>query len=333
MVSESNKLSVIPWRHQAASALRVFDTLFEKSLPDIRRQWESFLAESIEYVNRYYPERWGVSLFRRSLVGVRFNVGMVENIVLAKSGGAVLVDVSAVPSGAKMSGDYPAAKGCRMAKFSFEGPIIQITALRRTHQIAMDKSALRPSSGLIQRAHSPGVLRYLEELLGRKLSNPSYIEPDMAIAREGQDVADDEVEEFLQQRTDIGPTEKAQLINARRGQGVYRINLEQIEKRCRVTGIADQRYLRASHIKPWCKSTDLEKLDGYNGLLLSPHVDLLFDRGLISFSDDGKLLMSSALNQMVLSAWGISTDLNVGEFRPEQCTYLAWHRQAFGFGA
>jgi putative restriction endonuclease len=91
--------------------------------------------------------------------------------------------------------------------------------------------------------------------------------------------------------------------------------------------------LRASHIKPWCKSDDREKLDGYNGLLLAPHVDLLFDRGWISFSDDGKLLVSDKLDRTVLTAWGIPENLNVGGFRPEQCKYLAWHRETFGFGA
>lgn len=145
--------------------------------------------------------------------------------------------------------------------------------------------------------------------------------------------AEDAVEGTIQQRTDIGPTQKAQLVNARRGQGIYRDNLEQIEKGCRVTGIADRRYLRASHIKPWCKSTDFEKLDGYNGLLLSPHIDMLFDHGWISFSDDGKLLLSAKLAPTVLAAWGIPKDLNVGQFKPEQRNYLVWHREAYGLGS
>jgi hypothetical protein len=148
-----------------------------------------------------------------------------------------------------------------------------------------------------------------------------------------QEAEEEAAEQDIVQRTDIGPTTKAQLVNARRGQGVYRANLEQFEKRCRVTGITDGRYLRASHIKPWCKSDDKEKLDGCNGLLLAPHVDLLFDRGWISFSDDGKLLVSANLNRKVLAAWGLPTDLNVGLFRAEQCKYLAWHRDAFGFAA
>jgi HNH endonuclease len=133
-------------------------------------------------------------------------------------------------------------------------------------------------------------------------------------------------------RRDISETMKMRLVSSRVGQGIYRDSLMKIEQRCRVTRIADGRYLRASHIKPWCKSNDREKLDGYNGLLLSPHVDLLFDHGWISFSEDGKLLLSVKLAPNVLAAWGIPKDLNVGQFKPEQCKYLAWHREAYGFG-
>jgi putative restriction endonuclease len=61
-------------------------------------------------------------------------------------------------------------------------------------------------------------------------------------------------------------------------------------------------------------------------------VSLLFDRGWISFSNDGKLLVAAELNPTVLAAWAIPQDLNVGEFRPEQRNYLAWNREAFGFG-
>ena len=89
----------------------------------------------------------------------------------------------------------------------------------------------------------------------------------------------------VQQRLDIGPTEKVCRAKARLGQGVYRSNLEIVEKSYRLTGVTDPDHLRAGHIKLWCQSNDKEKLDGYNGLLLAPHSDQLFDRGHLSFSD------------------------------------------------
>jgi putative restriction endonuclease len=142
----------------------------------------------------------------------------------------------------------------------------------------------------------------------------------------GGSLADDAAEERIQQRTDIGPTVKKTLVNARRGQGVFRERLERIERKCRVTGLLDRRHLRASHIKPWCECDDQEKLDGFNGLLLSPHVDHLFDRGHISFSNSGELLLSKDLNSLVLKGWGIAVPQNVGAFSAEQCRYLEYHR-------
>lgn len=148
-----------------------------------------------------------------------------------------------------------------------------------------------------------------------------------------EEEADSEAEEqadrqALEGRTDIGETQKRQLVLSRRGQGIFKANVRLNEQGCRVTGVTDQALLVASHIKPWAHSTDREKLDGCNGLLLSPHVDRLFDRGLITFSDDGALIRSSTLKPAVLSAWGISEVRNVGAFAPEQAVYLAYHRSS-----
>jgi putative restriction endonuclease len=137
---------------------------------------------------------------------------------------------------------------------------------------------------------------------------------------------DNEAQKAIEGRTDIGSTQKQQLIQARRGQGIFKSNVRFNESKCRVTGVGDLRLLIASHIKPWADSSDKEKLDGCNGLLLSPHVDRLFDRGLISFGNDGTLLVSSELDPAVLERWGIKTENKVGLFKSEQRTYLEYHR-------
>jgi len=103
--------------------------------------------------------------------------------------------------------------------------------------------------------------------------------------------------------------------------------LEEIETCCRLTGLSELSHLRASHIKPWRASTDAEKLDGNNGLLLSPHVDHLFDQGYISFTDTGDLLVSTSLKPSVLALWKLTENANVGVFNPAQRSYLAYHRQ------
>jgi len=122
-------------------------------------------------------------------------------------------------------------------------------------------------------------------------------------------------------------TEKNQLVKARIGQGVFRSRLEKIEPKCRVTKLDDKRFLVASHIKPWCKSTNIEKLDGSNGLLLSPHIDKLFDRGWITFSSEGKVLYSSEEVTRVMKSWSIDPDMNVGKFTSKQKEYLSYHQK------
>lgn len=131
----------------------------------------------------------------------------------------------------------------------------------------------------------------------------------------------------LKGRTDIGETQKAQLIQARRGQGIFRTNVRLNESKCRVTGVEDPAYLIASHIKPWRDCSDEEKLSGFNGLLLAPHIDLLFDKGLISFSNSGDLIVSSKLDRNVLDRWRIPELLNVGRFSDQQEKFLQYHRE------
>jgi hypothetical protein len=136
----------------------------------------------------------------------------------------------------------------------------------------------------------------------------------------------DEQERAVDQRTDIGATAKQQLIKARRGQGIFRANVRLIEKSCRITGVSNPNFLRASHIKPWKDSSDIEKLDGNNGLLLAPHIDHLFDKGLIAFTDSGRLLVSQHLESGILGAWGIDTSVETPAFSAQQAGYLEYHR-------
>lgn len=147
------------------------------------------------------------------------------------------------------------------------------------------------------------------------------------VVDEGSDDLADQEERAIAERTDIGATEKLQLIKARRGQGIFKSNVRLNEHACRVTGTSDIAHLRASHIKPWKVSSNFEKLDGCNGLLLAPHIDHLFDRGYISFCDDGQLLISSQLNDAVLASWCISLPSDVGVFSAGQCGYLQYHRE------
>jgi hypothetical protein len=123
-----------------------------------------------------------------------------------------------------------------------------------------------------------------------------------------------------------GPTFREQLVRARRGQGVFRANVLLREEACRVTRVSEPRHLKASHIKPWRDATDSERLDGANGLLLSPHIDHLFDEGYITFSRNQELVIVPEVRDKLLDAWGIDGGVRVGDFTREQDAYLDYHR-------
>lgn len=140
-----------------------------------------------------------------------------------------------------------------------------------------------------------------------------------------EDESEYEINLEIEARKLDGDLEKIQLTKSRRGQGIFKANVRLVEDHCRITGVTNIKHLRASHIKPWSLSDNDEKLDGNNGLLLSPHVDHLFDRGFISFEPKGKLLVSNELNVSVLEKWSINPDHNVGTFTSKQNEYLEFH--------
>ncbi len=123
-------------------------------------------------------------------------------------------------------------------------------------------------------------------------------------------------------------TEKRSLVLARRGQGDFRRRVQLVEKHCRVTGVSSEKLLIASHIKPWRDSENAERLSGNNGLFLSPHIDKLFDGGLISFQADGSLLVSDSLDRDVLSKWSINPNKKYGKFNQDQAFFLEYHQNS-----
>lgn len=124
----------------------------------------------------------------------------------------------------------------------------------------------------------------------------------------------------------LKPTEKAALIKARQGQGRYRSNLIKLWKGCAVTGCRDQSLLVASHLKPWSKATNSERLDSYNGLLLSPTWDRLFDQGLASLEENGKMLLSPYLSSKDRTALGVSIEAKIS-ICEHHLPYVRHHRK------
>ncbi len=114
---------------------------------------------------------------------------------------------------------------------------------------------------------------------------------------------------------------------ARVGQSKYRERLLEQCPRCPITLISDERILRASHIKPWAKSNDFEKTDPYNGFMLTPTFDILFDQGFMSFTDDKKTILSPFLSNMTYSKLNISDNKTFPHLPVEDREeYLSFHR-------
>ena len=124
-------------------------------------------------------------------------------------------------------------------------------------------------------------------------------------------------------------TERVALIKSRLGQGRFKVNVSRYEERCRVTLVSNPVHLIASHIKPWRESNNEERLTAGNGLLLTPSIDHLFDRGFISFEDNGDILISPVADSESLRRMGVdaSEPPCVGGFNSDQRYFLDYHRK------
>jgi hypothetical protein len=162
---------------------------------------------------------------------------------------------------------------------------------------------------------NPSQRRELEALRGY-FSTP-YVDGDPETVRL--------IEQALDAST-ISVTDRPALIQARRGQGLFRDSLLAFWGACAVTGCREPALLRASHLKPWKDSTNAERLDPYNGLLLIPNLDSALDRGLIAFADTGVILLSPALSIADRQALGLQPTMKLRRLEAAHQVFLEYHR-------
>lgn len=117
---------------------------------------------------------------------------------------------------------------------------------------------------------------------------------------------------------------------ARQGQGIYRDKLLSECPFCPITMINDERLLIASHIKPWAVATDSEKLDPKNGFMLSPLFDKLFDRGLMTFSEDRRIVLSNWISPKNKERLGIKDGQFIQMLPLDEArqSYMQFHRSS-----
>ncbi len=132
----------------------------------------------------------------------------------------------------------------------------------------------------------------------------------------------EDIEEILGNEISID-TEKEEMVKCRIGQGKFREQLIEYWKGCSVTNFKKTELLIASHIKAWRSSNNKERLDQFNGLLLIPNLDKLFDKGYISFDNNGKIIISNDLKNYELLGVNPNMKINIKE---EHKKYLEFHR-------
>lgn len=122
-------------------------------------------------------------------------------------------------------------------------------------------------------------------------------------------------------------TERNAWAKRRINQSVFRQKLLAYWGGCSVSELAIPELLIASHIKPWSSCNDKERLDIYNGLLLMPNLDALFDKGWISFDENGKILISKKLSDADYKILNIFSNIRLKHFEEKHQDYLNWHRE------
>ena len=179
-------------------------------------------------------------------------------------------------------------------------------------------------------ATGPGVAMFVFETLP-----PLYAALDRAY-RLGVSLPDAPLVQFQAAAENLPrATEAERLVVQRIGQDVFRQALMAYwGGRCPLTGISDPALLRASHIVPWAEcATDAKRLDVHNGLLLSALWDAAFDAGLVSFADDGAVLVSPTLGAAATAALGTGPGSALQGLTARHRANLAWHRARYGFDA
>ena len=132
------------------------------------------------------------------------------------------------------------------------------------------------------------------------------------------------------EKEDVDITEMQVQVFARKVQGKFRKRLLQYwGGSCSVTGVREEKLLYASHIKPWKDSNDSQRVNKFNGLLLTPNLDSLFDKGFITFEDDGKIKISGKISGSNLNKLGVNSSMRLRKMKihRKHRDFLAHHRK------
>jgi len=245
--------------------------------------------------------------------------------------------------------EYPTTRSRPSNSLLRHAPYLSPTSGNRLLRASLARPGLRPVLDAYFGKRSSGVTAADERLAhkdGSELTTPADGRADCADlespAGVHSDTAEDLAEGMLARAAaaeidadptcrDLAETTRRALINARIGQGGYRKRMLGVwGGKCAVTGCEIESVLVASHAMPWADSSNAQRLDEFNGLLLAASVDRLFETELISFDDDGTMLVQRGLDEQELTIVGLTTTSKLRRIDGRHRPYLAAHRQMHG---
>lgn len=176
-----------------------------------------------------------------------------------------------------------------------------------------------------KRNHNNEVILYLSILIDKDFPVPEYTQNDEIKKMKYQELFVPEISLNVNYK-EIEETEKQTMAKIRIGQRIFRDQLLKKHKACIICGLENNQLLKASHVKPWKDSSNQERLNIANGLLLCANHDLLFDSGLISFTDSGNLLLSKRISDTDLRILNLSRGHKITIDKGKE-KYMEWHRK------
>lgn len=126
--------------------------------------------------------------------------------------------------------------------------------------------------------------------------------------------------------TTLSTTEREAIVKARVGQGKFRDELIRYWHGCSISTFSHYDLLIASHIMPWKDADNQQRLDVFNGLLLLPNYDKLFDKGYISFDDEGRIIYSRYIDASDRILLNMDNNVRLLKIQDEHKSYLRFHR-------
>lgn len=307
--------------------------LFNLILPNsqVRLRVLSRIANSIRVADRRASASWAITQFDW---GIRLNVGQVMVLQVSNDEFSTCERAS---RGRQFYAAVPVS-----SRFVQRTPIEAASLSAdnwQAHERFIEDAADAKRRSPFKNAFSEGVLKYLEGELHTHLPRPPYLEhlgttlafssdTDFSVLVPATEKDLFEIEK-IEQDLNLNATQKKALVLARVGQGQFRNDLIEMWGGCAVTGCKVIDVMRASHIKAWsvCK-TSTERLDKFNGLLLSPNLDALFDKALISFDEKGRILISGHLAARERANLGITEEMEFA-IKPKHQPFLRYHRRMF----